>query len=110
MLLKSTQSASAVIAYPRRRVLPYRAAASSKFGKAHMRGERTMISELKEVTPAELSSVDGGLTASWTFKGNYDGIALGAAIGAGVFGFTGVGGFIGGLIGGAIGGLLDWIF
>jgi hypothetical protein len=69
-----------------------------------------MISELKEVTPAELSSVEGGLVPKITLSHDLNGAVLGAAIGAGIFGFTGVGGFVGGAIGGAVGWLLSKIF
>ncbi len=55
-----------------------------------------------DATPVELATVDGGVRG--------DVVLLGAAIGAGIFGFTGVGGFVGGAIGGAVGALLDWLF
>ncbi len=64
--------------------------------------QRTLHSDFSETSAAELASVEGGLRG--------DVVLVGAAIGAGIFGFTPVGGFIGGAIGGAVGALLDWLF
>lgn len=64
--------------------------------------QNALNSNFIEASAADLSSVEGGLRG--------ESVLVGAAIGAGLFGFTPVGGFIGGAIGGAVGALLDWLF
>jgi hypothetical protein len=68
--------------------------------------EKSNSESFSDITPAELSSVEGGLSQ----RGDI--ITLGAAIGGGIGFFVGggLGGAIGGAIGAGIGALFSWIF
>jgi hypothetical protein len=71
-----------------------------------MEKTRSNPESFREVAPAELTSVEGGLA----HRGDI--IATGAAIGGGIGFFIGggLGGAIGGAIGAGIGAVFSWLF